>query len=441
MIGADGFGFSLAKTSQLDPYQGAESADGHFAAAISALDGCAGIGLRPRAGWLKLGALSIPTPVFMPVGTLGSVKALSSQDVVSIGYQLILGNTYHLNLRPGMDVLDKVGGLHRFMSWSDGILTDSGGFQVMSLAALRKLDEEGVSFASHIDGSRVKLTPENVVDIQDTIGSDIQMVLDECTPLGAGFAEAKASMERSMRWARRARDHFLKQQPYVVSNRVRGNTRAQFGIVQGSMDAGLRRESAAEIALMGFEGIAIGGLSVGEPKIEMRRVLAALQASIEGSKPRYLMGVGSPDDLIDGVLLGIDMFDCVMPTRNARNGTVFVRSEEDTGGKIQIRNAAHRFDLAPLDRQCPCLCCRTYSRAYLRHLFMTREILALRLLTLHNLQFLMDLMTDLRKLILQPMISWDEVSALRLRYTGSLKIAEKGKGSAPAPGKNATGPA
>lgn len=380
-------------------------------------------GLRPRSGVLSLGSLRIPTPVFMPVGTQASVKALSSEDLSGLGAKLILANTYHLNLRPGMDVLRAAGGLHRFMAWPGALLTDSGGFQVMSLAALRKVDEDGVSFASHIDGSRVRLTPENVVDIQDVIGSDIQMVLDECTPLGATEDEALQSMERSMRWASRARKRFIESESVAASfcqdvGRVGQHARAQFGIVQGSLFSDLRRRSAAEIQSMGFEGTAIGGLSVGESKEDMRRILDDIGDVLMRDKPRYLMGVGSPDDLFDAVLLGVDMFDCVMPTRNARNGTIFVRTSESVTGKIQIRNAAFKSDMRPLDSQCRCLTCRTVSRSYLRHLFMAREILAHRLLTIHNLTFLFDLMERLRELIADPASRAEQYFALRAQFVG-----------------------
>ena len=339
----------------------------------------------PRLGKLRFGNIEIETPIFMPVGTVGSVKALTSQDVSDIGYKLILGNTYHLFLRPGMEVLEQFGGLHEFMKWPGALLTDSGGFQVMSLAKLRKLTEEGVRFNNHINGGKVELTPENVVGIQETINSDIQMVLDECTPHPATFEEAKRSMERSMRWAARAR-----------TARTKLN-RAQFGIVQGGMFTSLRIESARALTQTGFEGYAVGGLSVGETKREMRRVLAGVTPFLPTEKPRYLMGVGAPDDLVDAVLLGVDMFDCVMPTRNARNGTVFVRTEVNPSGKLHIKNAQHRFSQEPLDPRCGCFTCKNYSRAYLRHLFVAEELVVHRLLTIHSLHFLYDLMKELRE--------------------------------------------
>lgn len=341
----------------------------------------------PRITKIKFGNIEIETPIFMPVGTVGSVKSLSPEDVFSIGYKLILGNTYHLNLRPGTELMRQFGGLHEFMRWPGAILTDSGGFQVMSLAKIRELKEEGVTFANHINGAKVTLTPENVVKIQEDIDSDIQMVLDECTPYPATHTEAKASLERSMRWAARARNARTKLD------------RAQFGIVQGGMYGDLRVQSVLELQKNNFEGYAIGGLSVGESKREMRRLLAATMPWMPHNKPRYLMGVGAPDDLIDSILLGIDMFDCVMPTRNARNGSVFVRSSASENGKFQIKNAIHKSSQEPLDPDCRCYTCKNYSRAYLRHLFIAEELLVFRLLSIHNLQFLYDLTSVMREAI------------------------------------------
>jgi queuine tRNA-ribosyltransferase len=360
----------------------------------------------PRRGRMRFGDVVVETPTFMPVGTAGAVKSLESADVHSIGFNLILGNTYHLFLRPGTETLSQFGGLHRFMNWPGVILTDSGGFQVMSLAKIRKLTEEGVIFANHINGSKINLTPESVVGIQDDIDSDIQMVLDECTPYPAEFEVAKASMERSMRWAKRARA--------ARSER----TRAQFGIVQGGMFTDLRAQSARSLIEIGFEGYAVGGLSVGEPKEELRRVLAGTTAFLPHDKPRYLMGVGTPDDLFDGVMLGIDMFDCVLPTRNARNGSVFVRTSADSSGKIHIKNAAHRSSDVPLDADCACLTCRKYSRAYLRHLFVAQELTVYRLLTIHSLQFLHDMMSDMR-IALDSVSPATDLLHLRERYVGS----------------------
>ncbi len=341
----------------------------------------------PRLTKLKFGQIELETPIFMPVGTVGSVKSLSPEDVYSIGYRLILGNTYHLNLRPGMELMREFNGLHEFMRWPGAILTDSGGFQVMSLAKIRKLTEEGATFANHINGAKMTLTPENVVKIQEDIDSDIQMVLDECTSYPATHAEALSSMERSMRWAKRAR---------LARSKI---NRAQFGIVQGGMYADLRVKSIKQLVENDFEGYAIGGLSVGESKREMRRLLSATIPWMPQQKPRYLMGVGAPDDLIDAILLGIDMFDCVMPTRNARNGSVFVRSASSASGKIQIKNSIHKTSKEPLDSQCSCYTCKNYTRAYLRHLFVAEELLVFRLLSIHNLQFLYDLTSEMREAI------------------------------------------
>ena len=359
----------------------------------------------PRKGTLRLGNIEVQTPIFMPVGTVASVKALTSEDVSAIGYKLILGNTYHLYLRPGLDVLSAHDGLHKFMNWPGAILTDSGGFQVMSLAKIRKLTEEGVHFANHINGARIHLNPESVVQIQDTIDSDIQMVLDECTPYPATHTDARLSMERSMRWAARAR---------VARSQ---KTKSQFGIVQGGMYTDLRVKSAKALKEIGFEGYAIGGLSVGESKEEMRRVLAGVIPFMPQNAPRYLMGVGAPDDLVDAVLLGIDMFDCVMPTRNARNGSVFVRTNESPNGKIHIKNAQHRVSLKPLDSNCQCFTCKNYTRSYLRHLFVAEELAVHRLMTIHNLQFMWDLMAQLRSDI-DTSSPLETIAATRQKYVG-----------------------
>jgi queuine tRNA-ribosyltransferase len=345
-------------------------------------------GWGPRLGTLSFGPnLKIETPIFMPVGTLGSVKGLTPEEVYDIGYRLILGNTYHLALRPGEALLESFGSLHTFMNWKGAILTDSGGFQVMSLAKLRKIHKTGVTFSNHLNGAKMTLSPQKVVELQNTFDSDIQMVLDECTPYPATYEEAQKSMEQSMEWALGAREEFLSSQ----------TQRAQFGIVQGGMYPDLRIQSALKLKSMDFEGYAIGGLSVGEPKYEMRRILSSVIPYLPSSKPRYLMGVGAPDDLIDAITLGIDMFDCVMPTRNARNGLVFVRSHSSLTGRIQIKNAMYKEDKGPLDKECSCMCCQNYSRAYLRHLFTSNELLVLRLLSIHNLQFVFDLTNELRK--------------------------------------------
>ena len=361
-------------------------------------------GVSARVTKLKFGDVEIETPIFMPVGTLGSVKALSPEDVYQIGYKLILANTYHLNLRPGVDLLKDFGGLHEFMRWPGALLTDSGGFQVMSLAKIRKISEEGATFANHINGASVHLSPEKVVSIQEDIDSDIQMVLDECTPFPATYEEAKLSMERSMRWAKRAR-----------AARVKMN-RGQFGIVQGGMYTDLRIESLRQLKENNFEGYAIGGLSVGESKREMRRILSSVIPFMPKNKPRYLMGVGAPEDLIDAILVGIDMFDCVMPTRNARNGSVFVRANSSSTCKIQIKNSMHKLSKEPLDSECSCYTCQNYSRAYLRHLFISEELLVFRLLSIHNLQFLYDLTIEMKNAIKQGILQ-KELINIRKKYT------------------------
>lgn len=318
----------------------------------------------------------------MPVGTVGSVKTLVPEDLHSAGAQIILGNTYHLFLRPGLEVIKHFGGLHKFIGWSKPMLSDSGGFQIFSLGTLNKLTEEGAFFQSHIDGQKFKLTPEFAVEIQETLGTDIHMVLDECTPYPATPEQAKSSMERSMRWARRCRE--AKSRPEL----------AQFGIIQGGMYEDLRKQSIDSLLAIDFDGYAIGGLSVGEPKDDMHRIVELCTPLMPPDKPRYLMGVGTPLDLVEGVMRGIDMFDCVMPTRNGRNGTLFTSQ-----GKINIKNLKYRLDESALDPACQCYTCRTFTRGYLRHLFISGEITALRLLTLHNVHYYLGLMTELRDAI------------------------------------------
>jgi queuine tRNA-ribosyltransferase len=331
-----------------------------------------------RRGTLELAHGAVQTPAFMPVGTYGTVKAMAPDELERLGAEIVLGNTFHLWLRPGLDVIAKHGGLHRFMAWSRPILTDSGGFQVFSLGALRKISEEGVQFASPVNGDRLFLTPEESMRIQATLDSDIAMVFDECTPYPATEAQAAASMRLSMRWARRSRDAF--------------DTRnALFGIVQGGMHEALREESLAALVDIGFDGYAVGGLSVGEPPEDRWRVVAHIVPRMPAERPRYLMGMGTPEDIIQAVLAGIDMFDCVLPTRNARNGWLFTR-----GGDVKIRNARHRDDPSPLDARCACYTCRHFSRAYLHHLQRANEILGARLNTLHNLHYYQELMRELR---------------------------------------------
>ncbi|MDQ6995280.1 MAG: tRNA guanosine(34) transglycosylase Tgt [Mariprofundaceae bacterium] len=334
-----------------------------------------------RRGRMQLPHGMVETPVFMPVGTQATVKSLTPADLTDdIQASIILGNTYHLMLRPTADVVEKMGGLHKFMAWDRPILTDSGGFQVWSLGALRKIEADGVRFRSHIDGSSWFLGPKESMAIQRQLGSDIVMAFDECTPYPATYEQARESMEMSMRWAAQCREH-LPVNPQ----------QALFGIVQGGMYADLRRESLQAIADMDFEGIALGGLSVGEPKEEMMATLDALAAHLPKDKPHYVMGVGTPDDLIEGIDRGIDMFDCVMPSRNARNGTLFTDS-----GKINIKNLKHQTDASPIMEGCTCYTCQHFSRAYLRHLYIAKEILSARLNTLHNLHYYCDLMQRAR---------------------------------------------
>jgi queuine tRNA-ribosyltransferase len=337
-----------------------------------------------RRGRLTLAHGIVETPVFMPVGTYGTVKAMTPRDLSATGARICLGNTFHLWLRPGLAVIAAHDGLHRFMGWNKPILTDSGGFQVFSLGALRKINEEGVRFSSPINGDKLFLTPEESMRIQRVLNSDVVMIFDECTPYPADFDTAAASMRMSLRWARRSRDEFDRLE----------NPNALFGIVQGGMHEVLRDESLDGLADIGFDGFAIGGLSVGEPKEEMARILAHTALRLPQGKPRYLMGVGTPEDLVHGVQTGIDMFDCVMPTRNARNGHLFTRH-----GDIRIKNTRHKNDPRPLDASCDCYTCRNFSRAYLHHLFRVGEILGAQLNTLHNLHYYQTLMLEMREAI------------------------------------------
>jgi queuine tRNA-ribosyltransferase len=337
-----------------------------------------------RRGTLTLAHGTVETPVFMPVGTYGTVKAMAPNELVDIGAQVVLGNTFHLWLRPGLDVIRAHGGLHRFMGWDKPILTDSGGFQVFSLGELRKISEEGVKFASPINGDKLFMRPEDSMQIQHVLNSDIVMIFDECTPYPADLKQAADSMRLSLRWAQRSRDEH---------DRL-GNPNALFGIVQGGMHENLRDESLAGLDAIGFDGMAIGGLSVGEPKEDFARILAHTAPRLPTGKPRYLMGVGTPEDIVYAVSQGIDMFDCVMPTRNARNGHLFTRY-----GDIRIKNAAHKNDPRPLDESCDCYCCRNFSRAYLHHLHRCGEILGARLNTIHNLYYYQTLMRELRAAI------------------------------------------
>jgi queuine tRNA-ribosyltransferase len=338
--------------------------------AVAAKDGAA------RRGVLELAHGRVDTPAFMPVGTYGSVKAMSPPELEALGAQIVLGNTFHLWLRPGLDVIGKHGGLHRFMGWDRPILTDSGGFQVFSLGALRRISEEGVQFASPINGDRLFLTPEESMRIQQVLGSDIAMAFDDCTPYPATEKQAADSMRLSMRWAKRSRDAF------------RG---VLFGIVQGGVYETLRDESLDRLLELDFHGYALGGLAVGEPKEDRSRILAHSAPRLPEGKPRYLMGMGTPEDIIEAVGAGIDMLDCVLPTRNARNGWLFTRH-----GDVRIRNARYRDDTGPLDPDCACYTCRGFTRAYLYHLQKANEILGARLNTLHNLHYYQELMRELR---------------------------------------------
>jgi len=339
---------------------------------------------KARRGRLTFDRGVVETPAFMPVGTYGTVKGMKTDEVEATGAHIILGNTFHLMLRPGTDIIEQHGGLHGFMNWQKPILTDSGGFQVFSLGKMRKITEEGVRFSSPVNGEKIMLTPERSMEVQRSLGSDVVMIFDECTPYPASHEVAKKSMELSLRWAQRSKD-------------AHGdNPSALFGIVQGGMHEDLREVSVNGLKDIEFDGYAIGGLSVGEPKEDMIRILDHTAPLIPENKPRYLMGVGKPEDLVEGVRRGIDMFDCVMPTRNARNGHLFINT-----GVIKIRNAVHKTDTGPLDPTCDCYTCKNYSRAYLHHLDKCKEILGSQLNTLHNLHFYQKVMQGLRDAIEQ----------------------------------------
>ncbi len=362
---------------------------------LTATDGAA------RRGTLQLAHGVVQTPVFMPVGTYGTLKAMSPAELIDIGAQIVLGNTFHLWLRPGLEVIAAHGGLHRFMGWNGPILTDSGGYQVFSLGEMRKISEEGVKFQSPVNGDACFLTPEESMRIQRVLNSDVVMVFDECTPYPADVAQAGESMELSLRWAERSkRAH-------------EGNSNALFGIVQGGMHEPLRDRSLAGLTNIGFDGYAIGGLSVGEPKEDMSRILAHTAPQLPAEKPRYLMGVGTPEDLVEAVSAGIDMFDCVLPTRNARNGWIYTRH-----GTIKLRNAQYRDDIRPLDEACACYTCRNFTRAYLHHLQKVNEILGARLNTWHNLHYYLELMQGLRGAIERGRLA-DFISEFRQLRTGN----------------------
>lgn len=340
-----------------------------------------------RRGRLNLAHGVVETPVFMPVGTYGTVKGMLPRDIEEIGAQIILGNTFHLWLRPGLEVIREHGGLHQFNQWPYPILTDSGGFQVFSLGAMRKITEEGVTFRSPIDGAKVFLSPEKSMEIQRVLNADIVMIFDECTPYPATESEARQSLQLSLRWARRSR--------IAHGN----NPNALFGIVQGGMYPHLRDESLAGLLEIGFDGYAIGGLSVGEPKADMLRILNHVPARLPADRPRYLMGVGKPEDIVEAVRRGIDMFDCVLPTRNARNGHYFVTGTPENHGVVRIRNSQYRHDQQPLDPDCDCYTCRNFTRSYLYHLEKCGEMLGAMLGTIHNLRYYQRLMAGLRDAI------------------------------------------
>ena len=343
---------------------------------------------KARRGRLTFPRGVVETPAFMPVGTYGTVKGMTPRDIEATGAQIILGNTFHLMLRPGTEIVQQHGDLHDFMQWKGPILTDSGGFQVFSLGKMRKITEEGVTFQSPVNGSKVLMTPESSMQVQRELGSDIVMIFDECTPYPATHQEAADSMRLSMRWAKRSRD-------------AHGDSpSALFGIIQGGMYEDLRDESLAGLTEIGFDGYAIGGLSVGEPKEDMTRILDHLAWKMPEDKPRYLMGVGKPEDLVEGVRRGVDMFDCVMPTRNARNGFLFTRN-----GIVKIRNSANKTNTAPVDETCSCYTCQNFSRAYLHHLDKCKEILGAQLNTIHNLHYYQELMAGLRNAIEQGKLS------------------------------------
>jgi len=341
---------------------------------------------KARTGVLELAHGTVQTPIFMPVGTQATVKTVTPQELETLGAEIILGNTYHLFLRPGDSVIREAGGLHRFMNWTHPILTDSGGYQVFSLAELRKIHDDGVNFQSHIDGSYRTFTPESVIDIQRNLGSDIMMVLDVCAPYPCTFEEAQKAHEHTIRWAKRSLDY------YKESTSPHGLDQTLFAIIQGASYESLRKESADQLIDMDFPGYAIGGLAVGEPKEILYGLTEFCTDRMPVDKPRYLMGVGKPEDLVEAISMGVDMFDCVIPTRNGRNATLFTWQ-----GRIIIKNKQYERDFNPIDTECGCYTCQNFSRAYLRHLFKAGEVLGLRLATIHNLHFYMELIRTIQK--------------------------------------------
>ena len=343
-----------------------------------------------RAGKFVTNHGEVETPIFMPVGTIGVVKTLTTKELQEASAQIILGNSYHLYLTPGLEVIEGAGELHKFNSWNKPILTDSGGFQVFSLSHLSKISEDSITFASHIDGSQHKLSPEISMEIQNSLGSDIVMAFDECTSYPCDFETARKSLELTHKWESRSRDHFDKLKPKY------GHQQFLFGIVQGSVFPELRKESVKELVKLDFDGYAIGGLAVGEPKSVKNQVIDMVSPILPEDKPHYLMGVGKPEDIISGIEKGIDMFDCVLPTRNARNGTLYTWNN-----KIVIKNAKYKMDYSPLDENCGCYTCKNFSKAYLRHLFKIGDMTGLRLNTLHNIHFFMELTTKAREALME----------------------------------------
>ena len=365
---------------------------------------------KARAGILETDHGLIETPIYMPVGTQGTVKATEQRELIELGAQIILGNTYHLYLRPGMEVIEQAGGLHRFINWQKPILTDSGGFQVFSLTALRDIADNGVTFRSHLDGSQHVFTPESVIQIERQLGADIMMVFDECTPYPCEFEYAKKSNEMTVRWAERC-IIAKEKQPALY-----GHSQALFGIVQGSVFPEIREMSACALAKLEFDGYAIGGLAVGEPLEEMYRITEFTEQFLPADKPRYLMGVGTPENMLESIERGVDMFDCVIPTRNGRNGMLWTRD-----GTINIRNAQYKTDFIPVDTECDCYTCRTFTRSYLRHLFVTKEILALQLASIHNLSLFLWIVRESRKAILEKRFSeWKTTMLARFQVSSTV---------------------
>ena len=347
-----------------------------------------------RLGTLKTAHGKIDTPFFMPIATTGAIKGLTTDEAKDLGAQILLSNTYHLHLRPGEDIIKKAGGLHKFMNWNGPILTDSGGYQVFSLSKIRKLKDDGVEFQSHLDGKKIFLTPEKAIDIQMKLGSDIMMVLDECPAADKDRKYVEKSLKLTTEWAKRCQTFFNKKRRDAINRVSTANDCLLFGIVQGGMFPDLREQSAKELVKIGFDGYAIGGLSVGEPNKVMYKIIEKTIPHLPEDKPRYLMGVGTPEDILEAVERGIDMFDCVLPTRNARHGYLFTSK-----GIVRIRNEQYKNDFTPLDKKCDCYTCKNFTKAYLRHLFISNEILSLRLNTLHNVAFYLKLMSDIRSAI------------------------------------------